>query len=318
MRKIIHIVWIFALTALFSFSDETNIAVFSQNGDNLPCCNSFAFSDYTGGKVYIMENGKLVWEHEAPDSNDLWVLPNGNILFTTGKGVLEMTQQNDTVFHYSSGCSVFACQRLKNGNTFVAESDFGRLLEIAPAGKIVKELCILPQGVTNAGYAFMRNARRLDNGHYLVAHYKDQCVKEYDSKGKVVWQAETPGGAHSVIRLPDGHTLVAVADAKFPDGSKNPRIIEFDKKGNIVWEFSNRDIPDKPLRFMTGFQYFSDGRLLLTNWSGHEKSPENETHLLLINKQKEILCRIDTIGGIKTMSSVYSLEKQKKGIKVYH
>ena len=281
-------------------------------------CNTYAFSDYTGGKVYVMENGKLVWEHDAPNSNDLWALPNGNLLFTTGNGVLEMTRQNDTVFHYSSGSSIFACQRLKNGNTFVAESDSGRLLEIAPDGKIVKTLCILPEGVADAGSAFMRNARRLDSGNYLVAHYKDQCVKEYNPKGKVVWQVNTPGGAHSVIRLPDGHTLVAVADAKLPDGSKNPRIIEFDKKGNIVWEFSNKDIPDKPLRFMTGFQYFSDGRLLLTNWSGHEQSPENETHLLLINKQKEVLCRQEFIDGIKTMSSVYSLEKQKRGIKVYH
>ena len=265
-----------------------------------------------------MENGKLVWEHDASDSNDLWVLPNGHLLFTTGKGVLEVTRQNDTIFHYSSGCSVFACQRLKNGNTFVAESDFGRLLEIAPDGKIVKEICILPEGVINAGFAFIRNARKLDNGNYLVAHYKDQCVKEYNSKGKMVRKMETPGGAHSVIRLPNGHTLVAVADAKLPDGSKNPRIIEFNKKGKIVWEFSNNDIPDKPLLFMTGFQYFSDGRLLLTNWSGHKPVPENATHLLLINKQKEILCRTDTIAGIKTMSTVYSLEKQKAGIKTYH
>jgi len=281
-------------------------------------CHTIAFSDYTGGKVYIMENGKIVWEHEAPNSNDLWAFPNGNILFTTGKGVLEMTRQNDTVFHYSSGSSIFACQRLKNGNTFIAESDSGRLLEVAPDGKIVKSICILPEGVTDAGFAFMRNARKLDNGHYLVAHYKDQCVKEYDSKGKMVWKVNTPGGAHSVIRLPDGHTLVAVTDAKLPDGNKNPRIIEFDKKGKIVWEFSNKDIPDKPLLFMTGFQYFSDGRLLLTNWSGHEQSPENATHLLLINKQKEILCRLGKIDGIQTMSSVYSLEKQKKGVKTYH
>jgi len=265
-----------------------------------------------------MENHRLVWEHEAPNSNDLWALPNGNLLFTTGKGVLEMTRQNDTVFHYSSGSSIFACQRLKNGNTFVAESDSGRLLEIAPDGKIVKAVCILPKGITDAGYTFMRNARKLDNGHYLVAHYKDQYVKEYDSKGKVVWEVNTPGGAHSVIRLPNGHTLVAVADGKLPDGSKNPRITEFDKKGKIVWEFSNSDIPDKPLLFMTGFQYFSDGRLLLTNWSGHTKSPKDAVHLLLINKQKEILCQVDSIAGIKTMSSVYSLEEQKKGIKIYH
>jgi len=265
-----------------------------------------------------MEKGKLVWEHDAPNSNDLWVLPNGNLLFTTGTGVLEMTRQNDTIFHYSSACSVFACQRLKNGNTFVAESDFGRLLEISPKGKIVKEICILPPGVANAGFAFMRNARKLDNGNYLVAHYNDQCVKEYNSKAKVVWEVNTPGGAHSVIRLPNGHTLVAVADAKLPDGSKNPRIIEFDKKGKIVWEFSNNDIPSRPLLFMTGFQYFSDGRLLLTNWSGHEQSPENATHLLLINKRKEILCDLGKIDGIQTMSTVFGLEKQKKGIKVYH
>ena len=281
-------------------------------------CNKYAFSDYTEGKVYVMENGKLVWEHDAPNSNDLWALPNGNLLFTTGNGVLEVTLRNDTVFRYSSDCSVFACQRLKNGNTFVAECESGRLLEIAPDGKIVKEICILPRGVTDAGFSFMRNARKLDNGHYLVAHYKDQCVKEYNSKGKVVWEVDTPGGAHSVIRLPNGHTFAAVADAKLPDGSKNPRIIEFDKKGKIVWEFSNKDIPDRPLLFMTGFQYFSDGRLLLTNWSGHEKSPENATHLLLINKQKEILCRTEAISGIKTMSTVYSLEKQKEGIKAYH
>jgi len=91
-----------------------------------------------------------------------------------------------------------------------------------------------------------------------------------------------------------------------------------DKKGKIVWEFSNRDIPDTPLLFMTGFQYFSDGRFLLTNWSGHTKSPADATHLLLINRQKEILCRIGAIDGIQTMSTVYSLEKPKDGIKIYH
>ena len=47
----------------------------------------------------------------------------------------------------------------------------GRMLEISPKGKIVKEVCILPEGVKEKGFAFMRNARRLDNGHFLVAHY---------------------------------------------------------------------------------------------------------------------------------------------------
>lgn len=81
-----------------------------------------------------------------------------------------MTRQNDTIFHYESQSPIFACQRLKNGNTFVGECVSGRMLEISPKGKIVKEVCILPEGVKDGGFAFMRNARRLDNGHFLVAH----------------------------------------------------------------------------------------------------------------------------------------------------
>ena len=61
---------------------------------------TFAGTDYSQGIVFVMENNQIVWQHKAPDSNDLWVLPNGNILFTTGHGVLEMTRQNDTIFHY--------------------------------------------------------------------------------------------------------------------------------------------------------------------------------------------------------------------------
>ena len=76
---------------------------------------TFAGADYSQGIVFVMENNQMVWKHKAPDSNDLWILPNGNILFTTGHGVLEMTRQNDTIFHYESKSPVFACQRLKNG-----------------------------------------------------------------------------------------------------------------------------------------------------------------------------------------------------------
>lgn len=40
-----------------------------------------------------------MWEHDAPLSNDIWVLDNGNLLFTKGNGVLEVTRNNDTIFN---------------------------------------------------------------------------------------------------------------------------------------------------------------------------------------------------------------------------
>lgn len=272
-------------------------------------CGNFAGADYSQGIVFIMENNRIVWQHKAPESNDIWVLPNGNLLFSTGKGVLEVTRQNDTVFHYASESPIFACQRLKNGNTFIGECNAGRLLEVSPEGNIVSDICILPESISDGTFAFMRNARKLDNGHYLVAHYGDECVKEYDRAGKVVWQVKIPGGPHSVIRLPDGHTLVAVADK-----TQNPRIVELDKQGKTVWEISNKDIPGKPLKFLGGMQYFPDGRLLFTNWVGHV-NPEQRNHLFLVDREKNILCTVENREGIRTMSSVFSLDENGKS---YH
>ena len=79
-----------------------------------PMPKRYACTDYSGGRVMVYENDSLVWQHPAPLSNDVWMLDSGNILFTTGKGVLEMTMANDTVFHYDSDSHIFACQRLEN------------------------------------------------------------------------------------------------------------------------------------------------------------------------------------------------------------
>ena len=68
------------------------ILTFLFSASLLAQTRTFAGTDYSQGIVFVMENNQIVWQHKAPDSNDLWVLPNGNILFTTGHGVLEMTQ----------------------------------------------------------------------------------------------------------------------------------------------------------------------------------------------------------------------------------
>ncbi|MBK8475285.1 MAG: hypothetical protein IPL39_02990 [Opitutaceae bacterium] len=66
----------------------------------------------------------------------------------------------------------------------------------------------------------MRNARVLANGGDLVAHYGLGVVREYEALGKVVREIPAPGGAHSALRLPDGNTLIAIAD-----GDRNPQVI---------------------------------------------------------------------------------------------
>jgi len=137
----------------------------------------FACTDYSQGKVFIVnKSGKIEWEYEAASCNDLGVLSNGNLLFNTGHGVKEVTREKEVVFNYESKSEIYACQRLKNGNTFVGECNSGRLLEIMPNGSIVKEIKLLPDGA-DGGHAYMRNARVLDNGNYLVTHYAAEVVR---------------------------------------------------------------------------------------------------------------------------------------------
>lgn len=263
-------------------------------------------TDYTQGKLLRLDAGKVAWQHDAPLSNDLWYLPNGNVLFTIGDGVMELNPQGDTVFYYHSDCHVFACQRLPNGNTFVGECEKGRLLEVSPKGRIVRSVKILPKGMPDNDMAFMRNARRLPNGHYLVAHYRGEKVVEYDAKGRAVWSVDTPGRAHSVIRLDNGNTIVSIADA-----NKNPRIEEYSQDGKLVWQLTNDDLPGRPLRFMSGMQYLEGKGLLLTNWQGH-RAKSMQPHMLLVNRNKRIVCTLPPTEGIRTISNVAVVDYEIK------
>ena len=263
----------------------------------------FACTDYTQGKVFLVDGaGKVEWSYDAPHANDIWVLPNGNLLFNTGHGAKEVTRDKKVVFAYESTSEVYACQRLPNGNTFIGESNAGRLLEVNPAGRIVKQIRLLPEG-QDGGSAYMRNARRLANGNYLVAHYGLQLVREYDSEGKAVWQVAAPGGPHSAVRLPDGNTLIASADR---DGA-TARVFEVAPDGRTVWEVRGEELPGISLKFMAGLHRLPNGNTVMSNWLGHGqfgKAP----HLIEVTRDKRVVWTFADHETMQTISSVEILD----------
>ena len=78
----------------------------------------------------IGTDGQPTWSYDAPDTNDLWVLPGGNLLFTTGHGVIEVTREKRVVFRYDTSEEIYAGA---DGNTFVGECS-RPALEVDPAG----------------------------------------------------------------------------------------------------------------------------------------------------------------------------------------
>lgn len=261
----------------------------------------FACTDYSQGRVCLVgADGKVEWEYPAKDSDDVWVLPNGNLLFNTGHGVKEVTRDKQVVFDYQSKSEIYGCQRLANGNTFIAECNAGRLLEVDPGGKTVKEIKLLREG-KDGGHLYMRNARRLANDHYLVAHYGDQVVREYDPQGKVVREIPAAGGPHSAIRLANGNTLIACGD--LPGGR---RVVEVDAAGKTVWELKDGDLPGIPLVFFTGLQRLPNGNTVVSNWLGHGHFGKGP-HLIEVTPDKKVVWTYADHQAFKTISSVQLL-----------
>jgi len=262
----------------------------------------FACGDYSQGKIFLVGvDGKVQWEYPAPSCNDLWVLPNGNLLFSIGHGVKEINRDKKVAFEYQSKSEIYACRRLSNGNTFVGECSSGKLLEIEPSGRIAKEVRLLPEG-KDGGHLYMRNARRLQNGHYLVTHYGEQVVREYDTEGKPILTIPAAGGPHSAVRLSNGHTLVSCGD--MPGGS---RVFEVDAGGKIVWQVQDGDLPGISLKFLAGFQRLPNGNTVISNWLGHDqygKAP----HLIEITPDKRVVWSFADHQTMRTIATLQLLD----------
>jgi hypothetical protein len=268
-----------------------------------PTRHRFACADYTQGKVFLVSaDGRVEWECRAPSCNDLWVLPGGNLLFVTGHGVTELDRDRNVVFRYESKSEIYACQRLENGNTFVGESSAGRLLEVDPSGKIVKELRLLPAG-KDGGHLFMRNARKLADGHYLVCHYGEQEVREYDAQGTVLRRFPALGGPHSAVRLLDGGTLIACGDM----AGQPARVFEVDKAGKTVWEVKGDDLPGIHLKFMSGLQRLPNGNTVMCNWLGHGHLGE-APHVIEVTRDKKVVWTFADHATMKTVASIQILD----------
>jgi len=264
----------------------------------------FVCTDYVQGKVFVISPAsKIVWEYDcSTNCNDVWALPGGNLLFNSAHGVREVTPEKKVIFDFNSPSEIYACQRLTNGNTFIGECNAGRLLEVNPAGKIVKEIDLLPKG-TDGGHAFMRNARALENGNYLVAHYGLGVVREYDAAGKMVREIPAAGGPHSAVRLPNGNTLISCADR-----AGGSRVFEVNQNNQTVWQVRGDELPGVSLRFMAGLERLPNGNTLMCNWLGHRNQLGQTADLIEVTPDKNVVWKFYGGRQIKTISSSLVLD----------
>jgi sugar lactone lactonase YvrE len=162
-----------------------------------------------------------------------------------------------TVFEFKGTQSeVNTVQPLGDGKVLLTEAgNKPRILEVDRTGRVVAEVPL--QAQTKDHHLQTRMTRKLASGNYLVPQLLDRVVREYDPKGKVVWEAKTPHMPFTAIRLPDGNTLIGCTLGNL--------VIEVDRDGKEVWRVTNDDLPGKPINDACGVQRLPNGNTVITS-----------------------------------------------------
>ena len=251
----------------------TSLALAEQTGPK----RRVLAADYSGGKkrlALVGPAGKVLWETKINNIHDEQLLENGNTpTQTDSTRAVETDKEGKVVWEYNAAkangnegkkIEVHAFQRLPNGDTMIAESGSGRIIEVDREGKLKKKIKLKLDNPNP--HRDTRNARKLDNGHYLVAHEGDLKVREYDGDGKVVWEYNAKTQVYSAIRLKNGNTLIGTGSGH--------SVIEVTKDGRIVWAVSENDMPGCKLAWVTQVARLENGNTIIVNCHAGPNNPQ--------------------------------------------
>lgn len=262
----------------------------------------FLCADSAGGKVAIVSAaGKIEWEVACKHPQDVWQLPNGNILFCFVSGAMEMTRAKAIVWEYKAPekTEVHACQPLPDGNVLVVEAGTARIVEVDRAGKIAKEIRLpVPPPPIKVHNQF-RGTRKTKDGHYLVSAKGQKLVLELDGNGKVLREIPVPGDVHEVVQLPNRHLLVTCGDGH--------KVVELNPAGKVVWELNENDVPGHPLRLMAGLQRLPNGNTVFCNYLGHGHVGK-QPHFFELTPDKKVVWEFADHVNFKTINQIQLLD----------
>ncbi len=262
---------------------------------------NFVCADYAKGEVCLVtDRGEVKRVIKTRNPNDVWSLPNGEILFAWRMGVSIYDKDGKRVFEWKSSekrDEIHTCQALPNGNILIAQNGPARLIEVTRKGKIVKEIKVKTK--KNDLHMRFRMCRKLDNGNYLCMVSCDDEIRELDPEGKTVRVIrDIPGvrmaKAHAVMRLPNGNTL-------FSTGA-GAMAVEVDKDDKVVWKLERKDLPGIKMGFMTGLNRLANGNTILSFYQGSH-------HLLEVTREKKLVWKY-RLPSQRTVVSVQVLDQE--------
>jgi hypothetical protein len=219
--------------------------------------------------IFVVRDGKVTWTYSIPinDTNgtlqelgDATMLSNGNIVFCRKVGASEITPDKKIIWNIDApkGTEIHSIQPVGLDRVLVTQNGNPAKLMLINivTGKMEKELTLPVAHPTNSPHLQFRRVHETKDGTFLAAHLMDNKVVEYDADGKEIWSFATKG-PWSATRLKNGNTLIT---------SYHSTVLEVNKKGEVVWEFSEKDIPDYKCFIFQEASRLANGNTVICNW----------------------------------------------------
>jgi hypothetical protein len=183
--------------------------------------NRVLIAEQSGRRVTERDlQGKILWQHPVTENLvGCQRLPNGNTFIATNSQLYEVARDGKVAFRYSGHQStVYSAVRLRNGNVAYMGSHY-KLVELDLQGREVKSFPIDFSGIG------LVKPEPQPGGRFLVGQ-KNNLI-ELNDVGKPVWEASVPK-ISCAMRLPNGNILAASIIDR--------RLVELDRTGKVIWE----------------------------------------------------------------------------------
>jgi len=190
-------------------------------------------------KMFLVNEGKVIWTYSTGtgwEYDDIWLMSNGNILFSRMGWAAEVTPQKKIVWRIDApkGTEIHTVQPLGLDKVLLMQNGTPPKLMVInkKTGAVEVERAMPDDG--KGVHAQFRRLRMTAQGTYLVPFLQMGKVVEYDRSFNEIWSYKI-NSPWAAIRLHNGNTLIT--------DERDALTREVNSKGETVWEIKLSELP---------------------------------------------------------------------------
>ena len=256
-------------------------------------------------KIFLVNKGKTVWTYSTGtggEYDDVWMLSNGNVLYSRLQYVAEVTPKKEVVWRYDApaGTEIHTCQPIGTDKVMFVLNGLPPKLRIVniktQAVEVDHDLPAPSLTDPRTVHSQFRRARYTAQGTYLVPFLEMGQVVEYDKDFKEIWkyQIASPWAA---VRLRNGNTLIT--------DERDILTREVNPRNETVWELRPADLPEAYRYINTqSATRLANGNTIICSRGGNGKGPQ----LVEVTPDKKVVWVLQDWANLGPATAVQILD----------